>query len=223
MIQLTRILQTKTAFIFDMDGTIIDLEELNYSGYKQTVKNFFNLDLDNNNYQKYFSGAKTAKGFQDFLGSNNISDYDVDELITDFRKLKREGLIQRTNEVTKLKSGTKEFLIKLKSQGKKTCLATSTVKEFTNILLSHYQLGTLFDVILTAEDVTKGKPNPQIYNKAVELLNVTKDESIVFEDSRNGILSAKNAGIFCVGIHTQDLNDDYVDLSDAVITDYSNL
>ncbi len=223
MPDLNKILKTKTAFIFDMDGTILDMENLNYSGYKETVKEFFNLELDNSKYQQYFSGSRTARGFKDFLQSNNITDYNVDKLIKAFREIKRTNLINKPESVTKLKPGIIDYLEKLKQSNKKIALATSTVKEFVDIILNYYDLVKFFDVILTAEDVTKGKPDPQIYNIAVFKLDVNKEESVVFEDSKNGILSAKKAKIFCVGIHTKGLNDRYANKADTVISDYRHI
>jgi beta-phosphoglucomutase len=216
-------LKTKKAFIFDMDGTIIDLEELNHKGYAETIKKFFNITLNNDDYQKYFSGTRTAEAFDGFLKSKQINDYDVNKLISDFREGKRYNLKNNPDEVGFLKKGIANFLNSLKQKGYSTCLATSTVKEFVDIILEHFQLKTLFDIVLTADDVTKGKPNPQIYNTAIDRLDITREEAVVFEDSKNGIASAQNAGIFCVGILTKGLNDDYVKNADFVIEDFEEI
>ena len=85
-------IKKKKAFIFDMDGTIIDLEELNYKGYAGTINKFFKIRLNNNDYQKYFSGTRTAEAFDGFLKNKGIANYDVDELISDFREGKRYNL-----------------------------------------------------------------------------------------------------------------------------------
>lgn len=115
------------------------------------------------------------------------------------------------------------YLKYLKEKGYKTCLATSTVKEFVDVILKHYGLLEYFDEVLTADDVTKGKPDPQIYNIALKRLMVSKGEAIVFEDSKNGVSSAKNAGIYCIGILTKGLNEDYVYSADSVIENYKDL
>ncbi|MDD3648221.1 MAG: HAD family phosphatase [Candidatus Dojkabacteria bacterium] len=221
MLNLKNLLKTKEAFIFDMDGTILDLEDLNFKGYASTVKKFFDLDLDNHNYQKYFSGTRTAEAFCGYLDSQKKKDFDVDELINDFRRAKRKNLELNITEVVRLTPGIREFLANLKLVGKQTCLATSTVKEFVDIIVDHFRFRELFDVIITAEDLTKGKPDPQIYNLAVDKLGVGKSDALVFEDSRNGIAAAKSADIYCVGIHTKGKNDVFVKKADLVITDFN--
>lgn len=126
-------------------------------------------------------------------------------------------------EVVLLKDGVIEYFDFLKSEGKKIALATSTVKEFVDLVIVHFGFGKYFDLVLTAEDVSKGKPDPEIYNIAVARFNADKEKCVVFEDSKNGIQSAQNASVFCIGIHTKGLNDDFVQNADFVIEDYREL
>ncbi|MBN2100428.1 HAD family phosphatase [Candidatus Dojkabacteria bacterium] len=216
-------IRRKKAFIFDMDGTIVDLEQLNYRGYADTLKKFFNIDLSNDDYQRFFSGKRTKEGFDGVLADRKVSEYDVDELISDFRKGKRYNLENHPDEVIKLKDGVPDLLHFLKNRCYPTCLATSSVREFATLILKHFDLEKLFDFTLTAEDVSEGKPSPQIYNIAVERVGVDKQEAVVFEDSRNGIASAKSAGILCVGVLTEGLNDSYVNSADFVIRDFTKI
>lgn len=220
---LQQTLNKKQYFIFDMDGTLVDLEELNHKGYAVTVEEFFALTLTNEDYQKYFSGTRTAEAFHGFLQSKKVGEYDVDELIRHFRSIKRDKLINTPEEVVSLKKGAKKYLEYLQGRDFAVCLATSTVPEFVTAITRHFDIDRLFDLTLTADDVTIGKPDPQIYNTAIEKLQASKEAAIVFEDSKNGIESAKNAGIVCVGIHTRGLNDEYVHNADYVIEDFLSL
>jgi HAD superfamily hydrolase (TIGR01509 family) len=217
---ISRELKTKKSFIFDMDGTIVNLEDLNRKGYKDTIRKFFDIGLSDEEYQKYFSGTRTAKAFNGYLQSVNISDYDVDELIADFRERKRHNLVNATNDVVSLMEGVIEYLSFLKDKGMEICLATSTVPEFVDIILSHFELKQYFNEILTADDVTEGKPSPQIYNRALEKMNSKIEDSVVFEDSKNGIASGKASGVLTIGILTEGLNDGFVYNSDYVVKDY---
>jgi len=208
-------------FIFDMDGTIVDLENLNKSGYSLTLKKFFGLELTSEEYQHFFSGTKTARAFESFCKSRDIEGFNVDELIADFRARKREVLNQRTSEAVILKDKVVVFFKTIKKHNKKICLATSTVKEFVDTIVDFFNLKSFFDVVLTADDVAVSKPSPEIYNSAIRRIAVKKKRAVVFEDSLNGILSAQKAGIFCIGIHNQGWNDDFIDKADAVIESYS--
>ena len=62
-------------------------------------------------------------------------------------------------------------------------------------MLNHFCIAQYFDVIITGEDVKFGKPNPEVYLKALEKLNIKNDQAIVFEDSEVGCLAAYDAGI----------------------------
>ena len=216
-------LKTKQCFIFDMDGTLVNLEELNKKGYQLTIKKFFDIELSHDDYQKYFSGTRTAEAFNGYLKSKNISDYNVDELIKDFRTIKEYELINNTKEVAKLIDGAREYLEQLKSQNKTIILATSTIKKFVDIILGKFEIIQYFDHIVTAEDVTKGKPDPEIFNIAQDKSQREKESCVVFEDSKNGINAALASEMLCIGIHTKGLNDDFVDSADYVISNYKDL
>lgn len=217
-------INSKNTFIFDMDGTLVNLELLNLNSFKDTVKLFFNHNLSSDEYQKYFSGVRTFESFSNFISEFNFDPQtDIHELILDFRKEKRHHLINNFNNSVTLIEGAKDYLKKLKQENKKIVLATSSIKEFTCIILNNFLISSLFDVIITAETVEKGKPDPEIYLKALQCSKSIKSESIIFEDSKNGILSAKSAGVFCIGVHTKGLNDDYVHNADYVIENYLEL
>jgi len=221
--KLKEILKRKQCHIFDMDGTLVNLEKLNHSSYASTIEKYFKIDFSNGNYQKFFSGSKTADGFNSFLKSKNISDYDVDELIKDFRKKKNFNLQNNFENCVFLIEGAREYLTHLKNSKKTIILATSTIKKFTNIIIEKLEIKNFFDLIITAEDITKGKPDPEIFDLAVEKSNAQKSETVVYEDSRNGIASAKNAGILSVGIHTKGLNDLTVKDADYIIRSFKEL
>lgn len=221
--EIKQALEEKQYFIFDMDGTIVDLENLNFEGYKGTIKKFYNMDLSEADYQKYFSGTKTALAFKSYLEIKGIVDIDVDVLIEDFRNMKRNNLQNNIEKVVSLKENVVEYFQYLKSVGKKMVLATSTVKEFVDIIIRHFDLNRYFDLVLAANDVTKSKPDPEIYNISVNRLNAKKENCVVFEDSSSGIQSARNAGIFCIGILTEGLNDQSADNADYMIRNYGEL
>jgi len=213
--------QTDT-LIFDMDGTLVDLENLNFTSFKKVVEEELGIKYTLKDYQTYMSGAGSHNGFNSFCSSKNIST-DVDVLITKFRGYKREILNNNFFEVVKLKDGAIEFLKKAKEKGYTLGLATSTVEEFAKLVTKNFEIYDMFDVFLTAKDVRKNKPDPEIFNKAIDLLHTTKDKSVIFEDSKNGIKSAKASGVYTVGVLTEGLNDEYVKDCDYIIKSYNEI
>ena len=218
-LDLQEILKNIDTFAFDMDGTLVDLENLNYTSFKKVVEEELGIPYTQEDYQTYMSGAGSHNGFNSFCNAKHIS-HDVEELITKFRVYKRDSLENRFFEVVKLKDGAVEFLNKAKEKGYKLGLATSSADEFAKLVTKNFQIYDMFEVFLTAKDIEKNKPDPEIFNKAVMLLNSEKDKTIIFEDSKNGIQAAKKSGMYTIGIHTPGLNDNYVKDTDFVIKSY---
>ncbi|MFP4655433.1 MAG: HAD family hydrolase [Methanohalobium sp.] len=80
----------------------------------------------------------------------------------------------------------------------------------------------IFDIIVTGEDVDNGKPSPEPYIKALEMLDVQKDECIVVENAPLGVEAAKNAGLYCVAVPTY-VGPDKLNKADIVLEDHNTL
>lgn len=103
----------------------------------------------------------------------------------------------------------------------KLAVASGADRTIVRSLMEKFYPG-IFDVIISGEDVKRGKPDPEPYNRAVELLGLDKNECFVVENAPLGVESAKKAGMFCVGIPT------YIDArklheADLVVKDHTEL
>ena len=92
------------------------------------------------------------------------------------------------------------FIRYMKQQGIKICIASTATRENLYAVLKYFNLDSYFDIIITGENVSKGKPNPEVYLKALNLLECEPDEAIVFEDSDVGCEAAENAELKYVRI-----------------------
>lgn len=180
-----KIMQSET-FIFDMDGTIVNLEHLNFSGYKDAIESETRLRFKFNDYKRYFAGTRISEAFKSYLKQNDLeaSKKLIEKLIKNFQTGKRELLKNDAQRHVALITGAKEFIQKCKKRGNKCILATSTIKEFTNYILQAVKAYKLFDFIITAEAVKNGKPDPEIFNLAIEKTNADKKKCTVFEDCK---------------------------------------
>jgi beta-phosphoglucomutase-like phosphatase (HAD superfamily) len=79
-----------------------------------------------------------------------------------------------------------------------------------------------FDVVITAEDVKKGKPDPEVFTTAAQRLSVKPSECIVFEDAVNGVKAAKNAQMKCIALHSE-RTDGLLSEADIIIESYEGL
>ena len=88
-----------------------------------------------------------------------------------------------------------------KGQGIKTCVASTASKKNLYRVLKHFNLDLYFDIIISGDDVSKGKPSPEVYIKALDLLDCEPEEALVFEDSEVGCEAAEAAGIQYIKIN----------------------
>jgi HAD superfamily hydrolase (TIGR01509 family) len=111
--------------------------------------------------------------------------------------------------------GTRNYIECAKTLGLKLGLASSSTREWVTGHLARLGLLQYFDCIKSSDDVKKTKPDPELFIKSLECLNVAANEAIIFEDSPNGIAAANQAGIFCVAVPntlTKQLDTNHADM-----------
>jgi len=179
---------------FDFDGLILDTELPVYQSW-QDIYHIYGKELP----------------FQEWavvIGSSNEMFEPMDELEKlVHQNLNREDIL----EIQRLKMmehilqqqvlpGVKEYLIQAKEFGIKVSLASSSSRSWVEGHLMRLGLMGYFDSIFTLEDVFKVKPDPDLYRQAVNGMQLLPTEVIALEDSTNGIISAKLAGLYCVAV-----------------------
>ena len=114
-----------------------------------------------------------------------------------------------------------EYIRLLRRQGVRTAVVTSSNKvKMEAVYRKHPEFKGMFDAILTSEDFSASKPDPDCYLKAAARLNVGREHCVVFEDSFNGLRSGRAAGMYVVGLATTNPADSIRPLCDEVINNY---
>ena len=185
---------TIKGLIFDFDGLIIDTETPIYQSWQELYQSYgYELPV-----QKWSKLIGTAEAIFDPAD-------DLDQLVgrrLDWKAIeparqKRElDLIYRQP----LLPGVAEILLAAKSAGLKVSLASSSTCEWVTGHLTRLGLIQSFDWILARDDVRRTKPDPELFLRALACLGLQPDQAVVFEDSPNGILAARRAGIFAVAV-----------------------
>ena len=118
-------------------------------------------------------------------------------------------------------AGFEEFVWKLRQQGIKTAVVTSSNKpKMQAVYASRPEFRSMFDAILTSEDFERSKPDPDCYLKAAQRLGVEVGDCVVFEDSFNGLKSGRAAGMYVVGLSTTNPAEAIRPYCDEVIANY---
>lgn len=174
------------AYIFDMDGVIVDSEAFYFNLRMKFLKDagikLENMDINN------FVGLDSQEEWKIMIPNKNLRE----KLLPYFLEYEKQYKIDYS---LFLNQSVPELLEDLTKAGKKIALASSS--SLTNIqqMICQCHLSTYFDVVVSGEEVKKNKPASDIYMKTIQKLSLKPNECVAVEDSKIGILAAKKAGI----------------------------
>ena len=178
--------------VFDMDGVIIDSHPAHRKAWQKFLcvlgKEVSEAELD-----FILDGRKRCDILRYFLGDLSS------EESAEFGRQKDEFFQQAALELTPL-PGVLDFLSSLDQQNVRLGVATSASASRTHSTLERLQLDQYFRVVVTGDDVQKGKPDPTIYRVVCSKLAVDPQSSIAVEDAVSGIRAAQAAGLKCIGV-----------------------
>lgn len=144
----------------------------------------------------------------------------VDELITKQKAYKTKRFLDEKLEPI---DGIIDLLRDGKRNGLKIALATSSPKYFAKFVLRSVKTMVFFNELVTADDVCESKPNPEIYLKAAKVLRVLPEECIAIEDAHFGVLSAKGAGMRCIGYKNPNSGNQDISMADLVVSSIEDI
>ena len=195
------------AYLFDMDGTLVNSEPLKGLALSLACKDY-DSDVDFNIY-KDVMGESWPVVTGHFFEHANINP-DLSEFNEHFRA-HYEALLSQKLE---LNSGVLKYIKHLKLSGKKCGVVSSAATWMVDNIMEALNLGGLFEIIITQEHVTKHKPDPEAYELALNQLNIAPEDTVIFEDSSAGVEAGVASGCDVVAI-THDFNGKN-DLSKAI-------
>lgn len=185
------------AVIFDMDGVLIDAKDWHYEALNKALT-LFGYNISRYEHLVTYDGLPTTEKL---------------EMLSLERDLPR-ALHQFLNELKQIY--TMEFvhakckpifqheyaLSNLKARGYKLAVASNAVRRSVDVMLEKANIRNFFNAVLSNQDVEKAKPDPEIYNKAIELLDCRPDECLVVEDNEKGIAAARSSGAHLMVVQT---------------------
>lgn len=172
------------AIITDFDGTLVDTFEANLRAYQKAFLEV-GMELTPERYRECFGYR-----FDRFMTAMGIAD---DKVAAKIKELKKQYYPEYF-EYLRPNTALINLIAGIKSMGGKTAIASTARKENLMNAVNYLGIAHHFDLIFAGIDVTKGKPDPEIYLKSMAALGVTPDETLIFEDSQVGIDAAKASG-----------------------------
>ncbi len=178
------------AFIFDMDGLLLDTETLTMEALRTVSRRHGERD-DVDDFYPTTCGTTLPMAkllYKAFFGE----DYPFEERREEMRRYNREYIEQNGAPI---KKGARELLEFLKAEGCKTALATSSTRTSAESQMEKARLLSFFDATVCGDEVTKSKPHPEIFLKAAQKLGADPKNCYVCEDSYLGVEAGAAAGM----------------------------
>ncbi len=204
----------KYAFIFDMDGVIVDSNPIHKEALERFCKKH-GYELSEQDLREKIYGRTNRDWLRNLFG-------ELDEETIKVFAHEKEALFRSLYSGIEPLNGLIEFLDRLEKLNVSRAIATSAPRANVDFTLDKTNTRRYFRTILDDSFVTEGKPNPQIYLRSAEALGFSPANCIVLEDSLSGVQAGKRAGCKVVGVTTTHTPEELVD-ADLVIKDFEGI
>ncbi len=182
------------AVIFDMDGVLIDTFEAHFESWKVVARQE-QAEMTREQFAETF--GRTSREIIAYLWPEKAGDRAA---VSDFDDRKEEAFRQIISENFPPMPGVVVLLTSLASEGILMAVGSSAPPENVALVIEKLAASDLFAALVTAQDVTRGKPDPEVFLVAAKRLGMPPERCVVVEDAPLGLKAARAAGMHCVGM-----------------------
>ena len=198
---------------FDADGTLMETESIQLAAWNDVLKKY-NIELSESDYMHY-AGMGTRTVSDDLIKKYSI-DIDAESLASMKREKTNELLLKANIEEMPY---AKEAVNYFHSKGMKTAICSNAYRAETGIKIGKTGFDKIVDGVFCRNDVKNGKPFPDIYLLACRSFSLNPKECFAIEDTRDGIKSAKSAGLYAIAIPNKYTRNQYFSDADYIAYD----
>lgn len=188
------------AIIFDMDGVLIDAKEWHYEALNRAL-GLFGYTISRADHLTTFDGLPTRRKLEILSATEGLSP-SLHGFVNEMKQIYTRELI---NVRCKPQFVHEYALARLKALGYRMAVASNSTRWSVEMMIERANLTRFFEFLLSNEDVSKAKPDPEIYQTAMARMGVMPSETLVIEDNENGFRSALASGA-CL-LKVRDIND----------------
>jgi beta-phosphoglucomutase family hydrolase len=204
------------AVIFDMDGVIVDSEPIHIEAEKRALLKY-GVKITTEELRMY-TGTTAEFEFNDLIRKYKLN-ANAETLFNEKMDIMFR-LLEKGIEPTK---GVTDLIKNLKQQGFKLGIATSGHRKLAHYYLNKLGMASFFDTVVCAEDITRSKPDPEIFLKAAQRLGVEPAKCVVIEDAKLGIEAAAKAGMKRIGYRNPNSGNQDLSKADFIVSDFTRL
>lgn len=177
------------AIIFDMDGVLIEAKDWHYDALNRALR-LFGYEISRYDHLTTYDGLPTSKKLKMLSVIGGLPE----ELHGFINEMKQRYTMEIVHTKCKPTFNHEYALSSLKAKGYKLAVASNSVRNTVEVMMEKSDLVRYLDLMLSNEDVSKAKPDPEIYNKAIQTLGFTPSECLIVEDNPNGVQAALASG-----------------------------
>jgi beta-phosphoglucomutase len=203
------------ACLFDLDGVIVDTAVYHFQAWRRLANE---LGFDFTEHQnEQLKGISRMESLELILGWGNVTLTEQEKLVWATRK--NNWYLDLVKEMTpnEVLPGVKDFLILLRENNIKIALGSASKN--SKLILERIEMLPYFDAIIDGNDITKGKPDPQVFLMGAEATNCKPEDCVVFEDAVAGVQAGKAGGMRVVGVGSPEVLKD----ADIVISSFEEM
>ncbi|TFF96514.1 MAG: HAD family phosphatase, partial [Promethearchaeota archaeon] len=197
--------------IFDMDGVLADTGPIHFESWVKLAEEI-GVNFTRETFEQTF-GQTSPEIVRKLVGPEPSQDQ-----VEKWANLKEKYYRQMVADKLEPLPGVLDLLKILKKEGFKMAVGSSGPPENVDLLLKTLNIKSFFDAIITAEDVERGKPEPDVFLIAARQSSVKPQNCLVIEDAPVGIQAAKNAGMKCISLTTTHKKDELIE-ADLILED----
>jgi len=177
------------AILFDMDGVLIEAKDWHYEALNEALK-LFGSEISLYDHLVTFDGLPTKDKLNMLTSVGKLPK----ELHPIINKMKQKHTMRMILNKCKPLFAHQYALSKLHSEGYKMAVCSNSIRKSVEVMIHQAGLDKYFEFYVSNEGVSKGKPDPEMYCKAMDKMNLKPEECLILEDNENGIKAAKASG-----------------------------
>lgn len=183
--------------LFDLDGTLVEAKEWHYEALNRALR-LFGYEISRKDHLTVYDGLPTRNKLKLLTEREGLPETLYDLIFY----LKQEFTYQEIQNNCKPLANVVETLQELKNRGYTLGLCSNSIKKSIELMLTYSGILDYFDIILSNQDVTFAKPDPEIYLTAKDRLGVSVDDCLVVEDNTKGIEAGRRAGMKVIQVNS---------------------
>ncbi len=190
------------AILFDMDGVLIDAKDWHYEALNKAL-GLFGMEISRYDHLVTFDGLPTRDKLQMISSESNFPR----GLHGFVNEIKQQYTMEIIYTICKPKFYHRYALSRFKSEGYQLAVCSNSVRRSIEVMMEKAALSEYLSFIISNEDVVQGKPNPEMYIKAMQELSLHPNECLIIEDNENGLKAAYASGAHVLKVEkVQDVN-----------------